>query len=53
MLIITENNLVAAIEKPLKKIKAAKKLKTKCCKKYEKDNRCKRCPCFDLMQKAS
>ncbi len=35
------------------KLKAAKKLKTACCKKFHKEKRCKRCPCFDLIQKAS
>lgn len=25
-----------------------KKIKKKCCKKYKKGKRCKRCPCFDL-----
>ncbi|ADF50868.1 conserved hypothetical protein [Zunongwangia profunda SM-A87] len=25
------------------------KLKTKCCEKYNKGKRCKRCPCFDLL----
>lgn len=24
-------------------------LKKKCCEKYKKGKRCKRCPCFDLM----
>ncbi len=29
--------------------------KSKCCKKYKKceDKRCKRCPCFDLLQKVA
>lgn len=29
--------------------------KTKCCKKYEKNEskRCKRCPCFDLLKKVA
>jgi hypothetical protein len=26
------------------------KLKTECCEKYKKGKRCKRCPCFDLLQ---
>ena len=25
-----------------------KKLKKKCCKKFKKGKRCKKCPCFDL-----
>jgi len=38
-----------------KKIKIAQNVKSKCCKKYKKGKgkRCKRCPCFDLMKKAS
>lgn len=28
--------------------KAPLMLKSECCEKYEKGNRCKRCPCFDL-----
>jgi len=37
------------------KIKIAKNVKGKCCKKYKKGKgkRCKRCPCFDLLKKAS
>ncbi|GMN06396.1 hypothetical protein MTsPCn5_17850 [Croceitalea sp. MTPC5] len=29
--------------------------KTKCCKKYKKgeQKRCKRCPCYDLLQKVA
>jgi hypothetical protein len=32
-----------------------KKLKSKCCKKYKKSEkkRCKKCPCFDLLQKVA
>lgn len=26
------------------------KLKSECCEKYKKGKRCKRCPCFDLIQ---
>ena len=26
-----------------------KPLKEKCCEKYKKGKRCKRCPCFDLL----
>lgn len=26
------------------------KLKSECCEKYKKGKRCKRCPCFDLLQ---
>lgn len=36
-----------------KKIKAPKNCKSKCCDKYKKDKRCKRCPLFDLLKKAS
>jgi len=50
MLIIPQEKQIVKL--PLK-VKVAKKLKTKCCKKYNKGNRCKKCPCFDLMQKAS
>ena len=25
------------------------KLKDECCEKYKKGKRCKRCPCFDLL----
>ena len=37
-----------------KKVKIAKNVKSKCCKKYKKGEgkRCKRCPCFDLLKKA-
>ncbi|WP_196895663.1 hypothetical protein [Aureivirga marina] len=28
---------------------SCKKMKKKCCKKYKKGKRCKRCPGFDLM----
>lgn len=28
--------------------KKPKPLKTECCEKFKKGNRCKRCPCFDL-----
>lgn len=34
---------VVVSEKPLK-------LKSECCEKYKKGKRCKRCPCFDLLQ---
>ncbi|WP_340064901.1 hypothetical protein [Ascidiimonas aurantiaca] len=27
--------------------------KTRCCKKYKKGNRCKRCPMYDLLKKAA
>jgi len=43
----------------LKKIegqeKKAIKVKSKCCDKYKKSEkkRCKRCPCFDLLQKVA
>ena len=50
MLIIPQNKPTAKLRL---KIKVAKKLKTSCCKKYDNGNRCKRCPCFDLMKKAS
>ncbi|MBL7473954.1 hypothetical protein [Robertkochia sediminum] len=32
-----------------------KPLKSKCCKKYKKSEskRCKRCPCFDLLEKVA
>jgi len=30
-----------------------KKCKSKCCDKYKKGNRCKRCPMFDLLQKVA
>lgn len=53
MLIISQESLVVQIEGARLKANSAKKLKIKCCKKYKKDNRCKRCPCFDLLQKAS
>ncbi len=38
-----------------KKLKIAKNCKSKCCKKYKKGKgkRCKRCPMFDLLKKAS
>jgi hypothetical protein len=36
-----------------KKIKAAKNCKSKCCDKFKKGKRCKRCPLFDLLKKAS
>jgi len=36
-----------------KKSKAAKKCKSKCCDKFKKGKRCKRCPMFDLLKKAS
>lgn len=38
-----------------KKVKIAKNVKSKCCKKYKKGEgkRCKRCPCFDVLKKAS
>lgn len=41
--------------KKKKKNKVAANVKSKCCKKYKKGKgkRCKRCPCFDLLQKAS
>ncbi len=41
--------------KSKKKIKIAQSVKSKCCKKYKKGKgkRCKRCPCFDLLKKAS
>ena len=29
--------------------KRLKPLKEKCCDKYKKGKRCKRCPCFDLL----
>ncbi|CAL65117.1 hypothetical protein GFO_0128 [Christiangramia forsetii KT0803] len=29
--------------------KKPKPLKVKCCEKYKKGKRCKRCPCFDLI----
>jgi hypothetical protein len=29
--------------------KKPKPLKKECCEKYKKGNRCKRCPCFDLL----
>ncbi len=29
--------------------KQPKALKSECCEKYKKGNRCKRCPCFDLL----
>jgi len=31
------------------------KVKSKCCKKYKKaeSKRCKKCPCFDLIQKVA
>ena len=28
----------------------AKKTKTKCCKKFKKNNRCKQCPHYSLIQ---
>ncbi|RTY85153.1 hypothetical protein EKL97_00640 [Flavobacterium sp. LS1P28] len=39
----------------LKTIKIAENCKSKCCKKFKKgeDNRCKRCPLFDLLKKVS
>ncbi len=39
----------------LKDIKIADNCKSKCCNKYEKGEhkRCKRCPMFDLIKKAS
>lgn len=30
--------------------KEPKALKTECCEKYKKGKRCKRCPCFDLLE---
>ena len=36
-----------------KKIKAPKDCKSKCCDKYKKGKRCKRCPLFDLLKNAS
>jgi len=43
------------IEKGKLKALALKGCKTKCCKKYKKNEnkRCKRCPCYDLMQKVA
>lgn len=29
--------------------KKPKALKSECCEKFKKGNRCKRCPCFDLL----
>ena len=29
--------------------RSKKSLKKKCCEKYKKGKRCKRCPCFDLL----
>lgn len=48
MLVISPDITVVQIEDIDQKVKTAKKIKTKCCKKYKKDNRCKLCPCFDL-----
>tara|TARA_R110001583_G_scaffold15295_1_gene63067 strand:- start:105 stop:287 length:183 start_codon:yes stop_codon:yes gene_type:complete len=54
-----------AKKKELKKLKKKQKLsafvnspvelKTKCCDKYKKkaSKRCKKCPCFDLLQKVA
>lgn len=53
MLIVSQNITTILPEKTLKKEFSEIKLKSKCCKKYKKDKRCKRCPCFDLVQKAS
>jgi len=43
--------------KQLKKIglNPPKKLKSKCCAKYQKSEskRCKKCPCFDLLKKVA
>lgn len=39
----------------LSEIKVAENCKSKCCEKYQKGEhkRCKRCPMFDLIKKAS
>ncbi len=39
----------------LPKVSGATKLKSKCCDKYRKGEhkRCKKCPCFDLLQKVA
>jgi len=41
--------------KALKKLLVNEGCKSKCCKKYTKseNKRCKRCPCFDLLQKVA
>jgi hypothetical protein len=33
---------------PVGELKIEAKKKKKCCKKYKKGKRCKKCPCFDL-----
>lgn len=33
--------------------KKPKPLKETCCEKYKKGKRCKRCPCFDLLEDTS
>lgn len=33
---------------PMGGLKIEAKKKKKCCKKYKKGKRCKKCPCFDL-----
>jgi hypothetical protein len=36
-------------------VKLPSKAKSSCCEKYKKseDKRCKKCPCFDLLQKVA
>lgn len=36
-----------------KKRKVVKDCKSNCCDKFKKGKRCKRCPMFDLLKKAS
>ena len=37
----------------LKNLQPVTNCKTKCCKKYKKGNRCKRCPMYDILKKAA
>jgi len=52
LILYQENRLINTKEGLITMSQSVKKLKTKCCKKHKKKNRCKNCPCFDLIQKA-
>ncbi|NAS32047.1 hypothetical protein GTQ40_13760 [Flavobacteriaceae bacterium R38] len=48
-----EKKLKAKQELVATVIEIPKKCKSKCCNKYKKGNRCKRCPMFDLLKKVA